>query len=281
MITTIAKNDDRIIAGLLVGSRADKSIPGDQYQDYDVIYVVNDIEEFTDDAQWIKAFGDPILSQTPDVMVIPKGSNTGEEKTTRFACLMLFADYVRIDLTLVELDYLGSCVDTSAELIIDKKGVVKGAIDFKASNFLVTQPTQGEFSDCCNEFWWVSTYVVKGLLRSELLYAKRKLERPLRDMLLLMLSWKVGYEFNYAINLGSEYRFLKHYLNELEWKSLCNTYPLLSQRSIWESLNAMTDQFERIEKEVAKQLGHNYAQAEIDAVNMYLEDNFEDISKHF
>ncbi|CAH0999565.1 Aminoglycoside 6-adenylyltransferase [Neolewinella maritima] len=282
LVSTIAKHDDRVLAALLVGSRANQDIQGDKYQDYDIMYVVDDIKEVVADAQWITVFGDPILMQTPDSMVIPRGDPVTGDTTQRYAYLMLFADYVRIDLTLVELEALGSCVDTPADVLIDKAGVLGSAVDaYSADNFLVTKPSQREFSDCCNEFWWVSTYVTKGLLRAELLYAKGKLERPLRDMLLLMLSWKVGCAFDFAVNLGSEYRFLKRYLDEAAWRKLRNSYPLLDQRSIWESLNAMTNQFEQLEKDVAKQLQYTYCQSDIDAAKKYLMDSFDDISKHF
>ena len=282
LIRSTAEDDRRIVAALLLGSRANTGIGADKYQDYDVIYVVDDISEFIGTPRWVEVFGEPVLLQTPDDMVIPVGSSTTGGKPDRFAYLMLFADYVRIDLTLVERDALAKYVDTPASVLIDKAGGIGEAIDRAAvDQFLVTKPTQKEFSDCCNEFWWVSTYVVKGLLRAELLYAKRKLERPLRDMLLLMLSWKVGAEADFTVNLGSEYRFLKQYLSEDEWSDLADTYPPLSQRGIWDGLTAMTDLFERTEKAVAKKLGYSYCQAEIDAANQYADDNFAAIANYF
>lgn len=38
------------------------------------------------------------------------------------------------------------------------------------------------FADCCNEFWWISTNVAKGLWREEILYAYENLN-SVREML--------------------------------------------------------------------------------------------------
>lgn len=41
-----SKKDDRIRAVFLNGSRANKNVPTDIYQDYDIVYVVTELESF-------------------------------------------------------------------------------------------------------------------------------------------------------------------------------------------------------------------------------------------
>ncbi|NLO38401.1 MAG: aminoglycoside 6-adenylyltransferase [Ruminiclostridium sp.] len=45
VIREIAENDENIIAVVLYGSRANPSIK-DQYQDYDILYIVSDVNQF-------------------------------------------------------------------------------------------------------------------------------------------------------------------------------------------------------------------------------------------
>lgn len=47
LILNVAKNDKRIRAVLLTGSRANPSAPRDAYQDYDITYFVKDVTPFT------------------------------------------------------------------------------------------------------------------------------------------------------------------------------------------------------------------------------------------
>lgn len=59
------------------------------------------------------------------------------------------------------------------------------------------------FDDCCNEFWWLSTYVAKGLARGELPYAIAHLDL-MRKQLMTMLSWQVGLEKGFTFSIGKK-----------------------------------------------------------------------------
>ena len=77
--------------------------------------------------------------------------------------------------------------------------------------------SERKFDDCCNEFWNVATYVSKGLLRGEILFAIDHMNEVLRHELLRMISWYVGTEKGFNFSLGKNYKFLdKHISKELE-----------------------------------------------------------------
>src|SRR5512136_1184319 len=95
LIVNTAKNDERIRAVIMNGSRANPNAPRDFFQDYDVVYVVTDVAPFKDDPHWLKRFGELMIMQMPDDMLDPPPSdNEG------FAYLMQFTDGNRIDLNL-------------------------------------------------------------------------------------------------------------------------------------------------------------------------------------
>ena len=99
LILNIAKNDERIRAVLLNGSRANPNIKKDRFQDFDIIYVVTEIETFLNDHDWINIFGERLILQMPKEMVI---GDKGDDPS--FQYLMLFEDGNRIDLTLFPFD---------------------------------------------------------------------------------------------------------------------------------------------------------------------------------
>ena len=71
----------------LSGSRTDTKAPKDEFQDYDVVYVVDDLDNLTSDLAWLDQFGTRIIEQHNLL-------------GNRHLYLMLFEDGNRIDLTL-------------------------------------------------------------------------------------------------------------------------------------------------------------------------------------
>ena len=207
LILDVAKRYKKVRAVLLSGSRADTNSNKDAYQDFDICFAVTDINSFTKNHSWIDVFGERIIQQLPDEMVIGKVSKHS------FAYLMLFTDGNRIDLTLVPLEVFQNnySFNEPTILLLDKDGIFNN-ISFPVQQSCVKRPSQKEFTDCCNEFWWVSTYVVKGLHRNEIIYAKQMMDVHLRKMLLQMIEWFIGVETAFAVTAGFQGKQLRKYL---------------------------------------------------------------------
>ena len=68
LILSVAKKDDRIRAVVLNGSRANDKIKKDSFQDFDILFLVNELESFNCNPNWIDVFGERIIFQTPNSM---------------------------------------------------------------------------------------------------------------------------------------------------------------------------------------------------------------------
>ena len=95
-VLSFARADDRILAVGMEGSRVNVNIPPDAFQDYDITYFVRSIGAFTGDDGWLARFGRPLLIQKPEDMELYPAEEPG------YSYLMLFDDYVKLDLTLLE-----------------------------------------------------------------------------------------------------------------------------------------------------------------------------------
>ena len=82
---------------------------------------------------------------------------------------MLFKDFNRIDLNLKKVENKNNCTDSLNKILLDKDNLFERILEPNDNDYLIRKPSQKEFIDCCNEFWWVTTYVLKGLARNELL----------------------------------------------------------------------------------------------------------------
>ena len=54
LIVNVAKEDPDIRAVLMSGSRANKDCPVDQYQEFDIVYFVKDVQPYWDNMAWIE-----------------------------------------------------------------------------------------------------------------------------------------------------------------------------------------------------------------------------------
>ncbi len=191
IIVDKARSDSRIRAVLLNGSRANHNVSPDDLQDFDVVYIVTQLDSFIADHDWTFIFGEKLIWQLPDEM---EYTDRAENTFTSFHYLMLYKDGQRIDLTLFPREKLDTDFKPDSLTIVwlDKDNLFENIGPATDMDYRVRRPAGKEFSDVCNEFWWVSTYIAKGLVRQEIPYAKAIMEGPVRKMFLKMTEWYIG-----------------------------------------------------------------------------------------
>ncbi|CAH1199156.1 Aminoglycoside 6-adenylyltransferase [Paenibacillus plantiphilus] len=249
-------NDTRIRLATLEGSRTNRNIPVDAFQDFDVSYFVTDIDSFKGNDQWLNRFGNRAMMQKPeDMELFPS------ELGNWFSYIILFEDGNKLDLTLIPIDEAEEYFTNSdglVELLLDKDGLVQNEVTANDRQYWIKKPTAREFDDCCNEFWMVSTYVVKGLARKEILFAIDHLNEIARPNLLRMMSWQIGSEQGYSFSVGKNYKFIDRCLPKEDWELLLSTYSESSYSSMWQSLFTCYALFRKYSKAVADSLGYDY-----------------------
>jgi aminoglycoside 6-adenylyltransferase len=254
LILGIARDDERIRAVILNGSRANPNASSDIFQDFDIVYIVTEMTSFKSDRTWINQFGERMIIQFPDDMEDPP---PGDDDP--YGYLMQFADGNRIDLTLfpaAKRNELGQ--DSLSVLLLDKDGIIKPFPPPNDSDYLPEPPTAKAFADCCNEFWWVSTYVVKGLWREEIIYAKSMLDQIVRPQLIKMLDWQIGLKTKFSRNPGKYGKYFQQYLEPELWELLMSTYANADYDQTWDSLEKMCQLFRIVSKIVAEHFDFEY-----------------------
>ncbi|MFF2158665.1 aminoglycoside 6-adenylyltransferase [Paenibacillus chitinolyticus] len=256
ILVDFARNEDRIRLATLEGSRTNKNIPPDTYQDYDISYFVTDMDSFKENDQWLETFGNRVMLQKPeDMELFPS------ELGNWFSYLILFEDGNKVDLTLIPIneveDYFTNS-DGLVEVLLDKDTLIKNEVVADDRQYWTKKPTAREFDDCCNEFWMVSTYVVKGLARKEILFAIDHLNEIARPNLLRMMAWQIGSEQGYTFSVGKNYKFINRYLPNEDWESLLSTYAENGYPEMWQSLLTCYELFRKYSKAVAENLNYTY-----------------------
>ncbi|CAG0959100.1 partial Aminoglycoside 6-adenylyltransferase, partial [Anaerolineae bacterium] len=137
LIVNTARDDDRIRAVIMNGSRANPNAPHDIFQDFDIVYLVTDVAPFKHNFEWIKRFGEIMILQLPEDMDDPPGCG-GD------CCiyLMQFTDGNRIDLDVFPVARLADLGrDSLSVLLLDKDGVIEPFDPASERDYLPKPPT--------------------------------------------------------------------------------------------------------------------------------------------
>ena len=235
----------QVEAVAMSGSRTNSQAPQDEFQDYDVVYVVDDLDNLTNDLSWLDQFGKRLI---------------GQEVTLghRRLYLMLFEDGNRIDLTLCPKRQIQEWVDSEADYTVlkDDKGLFE-SYPPSPRRYWTNPASQTDFEKACNEFWWVSAYVVKGICRNQLIYATDHLYGICQQELLKVLAWQVASDRG-VVDIGKNYKYLFQYLPTEKEKEFSNLLDFSSIGRITQSLFATMQLFHREAQSLAKKMGFDY-----------------------
>ena len=249
----------KVQAVAMSGSRACLKAPKDEFQDYDVVYVVDDLDNLTKDLSWLEQFGKRIIEQEVAL-------------DHRRLYLMLFEDGNRIDLTLCSKEYIKEWVDSEADYTVlkDDKGLFE-SYPPSPKRYWITPATETDFKNSCNEFWWVSAYVVKGICRHQVIYAMDHLYDICQQELLKVLAWQVASDKG-TVDVGKNYKYLFNYLPTEKEKEFSNLLDLSSLDKITQSLFATIQLFHQEAQILAQKMGFEYGREVAEKMMRYAEE---------
>ena len=229
----------------LSGSRADTHSLRDQFQDYDVVYIVENLEDLISDLSWLDQFGKRIIEQEVSL-------------GHRHLYLMLFEDGNRIDLTLCPKEHIQEWVDSEAgfTVLVDENSLFE-SYSPSPQRFWISPASETDFEKTCNEFWWVSAYVVKGICRKQVIYATDHLYVICQQELLKVLAWQVARDRG-VVDIGKNYKYLFQYLPTEKEKEFSALLDFSSIGKITQSLLATMQLFHQEAQYLAQKMGFKY-----------------------
>ena len=235
----------QVDAVALSGSRIDTKAPKDEFQDYDVVYIVDDLDTLTRDLAWLHQFGTRNIEQHNIL-------------GNRRLYLMLFEDGNRIDLTLCPKDHIKEWVDSEADFTVldDPQGLFAPYAP-TPKRYWTAPASTTDFDKSCNEFWWVSTYVVKGICRKQIIYATDHLYGICQQELLKILAWKVARDRG-VVDIGKNYKYLFNYLPAEKENEFSALLDFSSLDNITQSLFATMQLFHQEAQYLAQKMGFKY-----------------------
>lgn len=256
LIIGTAKQDERIRAVYMNGSRTNKNVRRDIFQDYDIVYVVRETRPFYEDHKWIDVFGERLFMQCPDEVDRSIGKDVDFDKS--YGWLIQFRDGNRLDLHVVPVGGFDIYEDKLCVVLLDKDGILPILPPPSDEGYWIRKPSQNEFFACCNEFWWCLNNIAKGLWRGEIPYVHQMFYDGSHPQLVKLLNWKVGFETDFQISTGKASKYLDAYLPRDLWDRFLQTYINGNLEDIWHSVFVMCDLFNDVAFELENKWGLLY-----------------------
>ena len=249
----------QVKAVAMSGSRTNQNAPKDEFQDYDVVYVVDDFDNLMSDLSWLDYFGKRIIEQ--EVVL-----------DHRRLYLMLFEDGNRIDLTLCPKEHIKEWVDSEAGFtVLEDPEHLFEPYSQNLERYWTSPASAIDFEKACNEFWWVSAYVVKGICRKQVIYATDHLYGICQQEFLKILAWQVA-SARGKVDIGKNYKYLFQYLPAEKEKEFSNLLDFSSIEKLSQSLLATMQLFHREAQRLAQKLGFDYDKEVAEKMIQYAEE---------
>ena len=249
----------QVTAVAMSGSRTDTKASKDEFQDYDVVYVVENLDELISDLSWTDQFGKRIIEQE-----VRLGH--------RRLFLMLFEDGNRIDLTLCSKVHIKEWIESEANFIVleDPKGLFVPHSP-TPQRYWTSPASAIEFEKACNQFWWVSAYVVKGIHRNHLVYATDHLYGICQQELMKILAWQVASDRG-KVDIGKNYKYLFNYLPAEKEKEFSNLLDFSSIEKFTQSLFTTMNFFHQEAQSLAQKMDFDYDKEVAEKMIQYAEE---------
>ena len=216
-----AQSEADLRAAMIIGSRSREDHPADEWADLDIVIFTSTPQRYIGSVEWLDNIDPPWLTfieSTPD---------GGWERRA------LFAPGLDVDFAIIPAQYLDSLLNTTlppmwvdifrrgARILLDKDGAVAQLMQKPSPDAPLFQiPTETEFLNLVNDFWYHAVWTVKHLRRGELWWAKSGCDDRLKSLLRQVLEWHAHALKGPAYDTWMRGRFLEEWadpraLNEL------------------------------------------------------------------
>jgi len=269
-----AENNPDIRAVLLTSSLVNPYAPVDDFSDLDIELVFENRTTYESGNEWIKLFGDPISMIEEDDRVF-EGKHAMK--------MVLYKDHVKVDFKLYQVaefieeinqETLPEDWDVGYKVLLDKDNLTENLKSPTYQSIMIQKPTEKEFRQLINDFWWDTTYVAKCLKRGDIFYAKFMSENILRtDYLVPLIEWYIAgnHDWN-TITTNKHGRLFKKYLSQELWNTIEATFSDSNIEKNWQALSAYADLVHELGTSLAGKLHFIYPEKLEDEIRNYLKE---------
>ena len=252
---TWANSNPNIRLAFIVGSRARQDCPADEWSDLDLAIVTNNPDEILISDDWLDHIG------TPKISFIENTLCNGKERRILFD-IGLDVDFIvfscqRSKEILKDPEIIG-IFNRGIRVLLDKDNITA---DLKTSDGYTPShslPTQEEFMNLTNDFWFHSVWTGKKLRRGELLQAKSACDIYMKNLLMQLIKWQTYCIKGLNYDTWHDCRFFERWVDQGILTKMHSVYAHYDEEDIWNALFSTMDLFRELGNKTASLLSYQY-----------------------
>ena len=264
-----ANQSENIRAAMIVGSRARKETPADDYSDLDLVIFAKNPERLLYETDWLSEIGEYHITFIED-----QANGNGKERR------VMFYDALDVDfpiLPIVDINEMLKDKSTmkiimnGVKILLDKDDILTGIdrLHLEKEPEKTPELSETEFDNMMNDFWYHCIWSTKKLLRGEYWTAKMCVDRYMKNILLRMIEV-------YSAEDGKEIwyngRFIEHWTKPEIIKLLDDCFAHYNKKDILHALKGTMNLFSVISRKNAQKLNYEYPQKAEDFVHDWMKE---------
>ncbi len=263
-----AKTQDHIRLAIVVGSRARTDAPADKWSDLDIVIYSNEPHKLIESAEWVSTFGNPVIT-----FIEPTAGGSGDTYERR----VLYDNGLDVDFAIDPFEGVREIqkhgvthelvnetrdvIGRGIRVLIDKENMMETFLrEYHAIKPpLLHIPSEHEFLERVNDFWYHAVWTAKKLRRGELWEGKACLDSFMKGRCLLPLI-----EWHARVTHGNDYdtwfrgRFMERWADPRIIAELRSAFAHYDEDDVWQALANTMQLFRWITREVAEKLDYTY-----------------------
>ena len=250
-----ANDTHEVQAIFVIGSRTREHSSADAFSDLDLVMVVTETERFLSSDEWIKSIGDYWMEFTENTF------GGGKERR------VLFESALDVDFCLFSEARFRKTVKESEtqdifrrgfRVLLDRAELAGLLSDVVLESPSCVPPTEGEFLNQANDFWFHTVWITKKLERGELWVAITCLNCYMKRHLLRMLEYHAHVTHGWDYDTWHDGRFLDKWAEQDVKAMIPNTFAHYDKDDCGKSLLATMDLYHALAVQVAEALEFEY-----------------------
>ena len=276
-----AESEPDIRAAIVIGSRARENCPADEWSDLDIVVFAVHPERYVSNADWLAHVGQPCLTfveKTPDGGMERRALFTGGLDVDFAFDSMQMAQQLKqwlwwrahfpLVLRLLPASmtrrvrdgvaFFADVVRRGTHVLLDKDNFSKYLSLLAADAPAPTLPTQAEFLQVLNDFWYHTVWTAKKLRRGEVWMAKSCCDVYMKWLLLRVIEWHARVQNGAGYDTWHRGRFLEQWADPRAIADLRHAFAHYDQAEVRQALLATMELFHWLSLEIATRLDYSY-----------------------
>lgn len=251
------ENEDVIRAVIIVGSRARKDKPADEWSDLDLVIFTDDLKVHLHNTQWINEVGKPYITFLEETAV-------GGSVERR----VLFENGLDVDFCFFPseaFDHLKASnqvlniLKKGTKILVDKDGKLtelKQSTDLNAKNSEV--PSKEELNNMMQDFYYHAVLAAKKLRRGEILTGKSICDNYMKHLLVDMIKVQTKLIKGVQFDTWHGFRFFEEWADPSIVQEFKSIYSHYDESDVWKALEGTMRIFDTVANEVCLRANIDY-----------------------